>query len=285
LQYVAANYRQVLNSEGFTFFADGSYSWGTPGTVALETLQYRTLGPYGDAGLSYPIIRSRERNLTLSGLFFASNNNSDILGAPFNDDRLRGLRAKADADFADRFQGINQLNITVSQGVQGFGSTQNGNPLASRAAGRVDFDKIEGFAGRTQPLFASFSAYLAAYGQYAGTPLLVPEQCGYGGRFFGRAFDPSQLLGDSCVEAIGELRFDVPTKLQLSQLQLYGFTDYGKLWTRDAAVGTPVSAEAASAGAGLRLGWRNFSADVQAAKGIEGPRDDWRFFFIVAAKY
>jgi hypothetical protein len=113
-------------------------------------------GPYADAGLAYPIIRSRERNLTVSGLFFGSDNHSDILGAPFNDDRLRGLRVKADADFADRYQGINQFNITVSQGVHGLGSSENRNLLASRAAGRVDFDKIEGLAARTQPLFASF---------------------------------------------------------------------------------------------------------------------------------
>lgn len=231
------------------------------------------------------MIRSRERNLTFSGLFFASNNRSNVLNAPFNDDRIRGVRLKADADFADRFQGINQFNITVSQGIQGLGSTDNGNPLASRLAGRVDFDKIEASASRTQPLFSTFSAYLAGYAQYAATPLLVPEQCGYGGRFFGRAFDPSQLLGDSCAQAIGELRYDVVSPLPLSQFQLYGFSDYGKLWTRAAAIGTPAVVEAASAGAGLRLAWQNFSADVQAAKGIEGPRNDWRFFFVVAAKY
>jgi hemolysin activation/secretion protein len=287
LEYVAANYRQVLTSEGLTFFADASYSWGTPGTAQLETLQYRTLGPYGDAGLSYPVIRSRERNLTLSGLFFASNNESDVLGALFNNDRLRGFRAKADADFADKWQGINQFNLTVSQGIQGLGSTQNGNPLASRAAGRVDFTKVEATLNRTQPLFDRFSAYVSGYGQYGFTPLLSPEQCGFGGRYFGRAFDPSQLLGDSCLEAIGELRYDLPANIpQLSQAQLYAFSDYGDLHTISPAVGTPANAVAASAGAGLRLGWQQYlNVDLQAAKAIEGPINDWRFFFIAAAKY
>jgi hemolysin activation/secretion protein len=287
LEYVAANYKQVLTSEGLAVFADASYSWGKPGTVQLETLQYRTLGPYGDAGFSYPVIRSRERNLTLSALFFASNNESDVLGTLFNNDRLRGFRTKADADFADRWQGINQFNLTLSQGIQGLGSTQNGNPLASRAAGRVDFTKVEATLSRTQPLFDRFSAYVSGYGQYGATPLLSPEQCGFGGRYFGRAFDPSQLLGDSCLEAIGELRYDVPTNIpQLSQSQLYAFADYGELHTTSAAVGTPTNADAASAGAGLRLGWLQYlSTDLQAAKAIEGPRNDWRFFFIVAARY
>ena len=287
LNYAAAGYKQVLTSEGLAVFADFSDAWGKPGTVQLEDLQYRTLGPYLDAGLSYPFIRSRESNLKVSGLFFGSDSESDVFGAPFNDDRLRGFRARADGDFADSLQGINQIYAVVSQGIQGLGSTDNGNPLASRAAGRVDFTKLEGFAARTQPLFANVSAYGAVYGQYAATPLLVPEQCGFGGRFFGRAFDPSEVLGDSCVEASGELRFDVPgLPSQISQAQFYGFTDWGHLTTLDAAVGTPADVDAASAGAGIRFGlFNHFDTDLSAAKAIEGPRDDWRFFFIVSARY
>jgi hemolysin activation/secretion protein len=287
LNYAAAYYKQVLNSEGLAVFADFSDAWGTPGTEQLESLQYRTLGPYLDAGLAYPFIRSREMNLKFSGLFFGSDSESDVSGARFNDDRLRGFRLRADADFADSLLGINQLYTIVSQGIQGLGSTENGNPLASRAAGRVDFTKLEIFASRVQPLFANFSAYGALYGQYAATPLLVPEQCGFGGRFFGRAFDPSEILGDSCVEASGEFRFDVPgLPQQISQAEIYAFTDWGHLTTLDAAVGTPADVDAASAGAGVRLGLLNyFDTDLSVAKAIEGPRDDWRFFFIVAARY
>ena len=234
----------------------------------------------------FPVIRSRESNLTVTGLAFVSDSHSDILTLPFNEDRLRGIRAKVDGDFADRLGGINQYNVTVSQGIEGLGSTVNGNPLASRMAGRVDFSKVEGFAGRLQQLIGTFSAYLAAYGQYAMTPLLTPEQCGYGGVRFGRAFDPSQMLGDSCWEMLGELRYDFAIGgTPLTQAQLYAFADYGKLWTRAAALGTPAEVEGASVGAGVRLGWAYFNADLSVAKAIEGPRDDWRFFFILAARY
>ena len=54
LNYAALNYRQVLNSEGLTFFADFSDVLGEPGTLPLQQLGYRTFGPYGDVGLSYP---------------------------------------------------------------------------------------------------------------------------------------------------------------------------------------------------------------------------------------
>lgn len=286
LNYAALGYRQVLTSEGLTFFADGSDAWGTPGTLQLQQLLYRTLGPYGDIGLSYPVIRSRETNLALAGLFYGSDNESDVLDAPFNDDRLRGFRAKVDSDFADSFQGIDQISVTVSKGIQGLGSTENDNPLASRLVGRVDFDKIEVTASHTQPLFARFSVFASVYGQYAGTPLLVPEQCGFGGRYFGRAYDPSELIGDSCIEGVGELRYDVlPLPSQLLQtVQLYTFSDFGQLYSRDASMGTPAVQKAVSAGGGIRLGWlSHVDADLSIAKAIEGPRNDTRFFFILTA--
>jgi hemolysin activation/secretion protein len=286
LQYLSAFYKQVLTSEGLTVFADGSYSWGRPGTQALELLEYATRSTLIEAGAFYPVVRARERNLTLTGLAFMSDNYSDTFGSPFNIDRLRGLRVKADADIADKLLGVNQFNVTFSQGIEGLGSTDNGNALASRAAGRVDFSKIESTIARTQPLPAKFSAYASLYGQYAFTPLLVSEQCGYGGRFFGRAFDPSELIGDSCWEALGEVRYDLPTSVQISQAQLYAFTDYGQLYTLDAAIGTDSMMHGASAGAGLRLAILKYlNADLQAAKAISGERNDWRFFFAVSAKY
>ena len=301
LQYLAGSYRQVLTSEGLTAFVNGSYSWGKPGTAALEALDYKSNSAVFEAGLSYPVIRSRERNLTFTGLFFLENDNGNILDngsvPPSTQDRQRGVRVKADGDFADRFLGINQINLTFSQGIEGLGSTENGNPLASRAAGRVDFSKIEGSVSRLQPLGANWSLLLAAYGQYAGTPLLVSEQCGYGGRFFGRAYDPSELIGDHCWQVLGEVRYDLPLSFapfqaaRLTMAQLYAFADHGEVYnlhnvTNDPGSSLPASIDASSVGGGVRFGWFNqLTADLSVAKAVEGPRDDWRFFFIVAAKY
>jgi hemolysin activation/secretion protein len=299
LQFVAPSYRQVLNSEGLTFFANGSYSWGYPAIPLPEVIKFRTYSNYVESGLSYPIIRAREKNLTVSGLAFMSESYS-FLGLPANQvDRLRGLRAKLDGDMAESSGGaINQFNITLSKGFLGLGSTQNlpdppnsfeGGP--SNPWGKVDFGKAEGFYARTQPLCDRFSAQIAAYGQYAFTPLPVPEQCGYGGRQFGRAFDPSDLLGDHCWMASAELRYDLPavTPFANSQVntQVYGFTDRGTRYILAGAtsdVGT--SQSAASAGGGVRWAWQNYlNVDLSAAKAIEGPRNVTRFFFIATARY
>jgi hemolysin activation/secretion protein len=292
LEFFALNYRQVLTSEGLFAFVNASYGYGNPGTELLQLLSFRTRSTYVEAGLASPVIRTREKNLTLTGLAFMSDSFSDILDEPFNRDRLRGFRLKADGDWADRFLGINQVNFTYSQGLHAFGASNNGNPLASNPNGRVDFEKIEATVSRTQPLFGPVSAFGSIYGQYAFNPLLVPEQCGYGGRFFGRAYDPSALLGDHCFEALGELRYDLPKFAPaVTQVQLYTYADYGRLWLLAAApdalgIGTPGNFDAASAGAGVRLGfWDNVSADLSVAKAIHGPRDDTRFFMILGAKY
>jgi hemolysin activation/secretion protein len=287
LQYAEIDYRQVLTGEGLSLFANASYGWGNPGTQPLQILDYATLSTVVEGGLSYPVIRSRERNLTLMGLFFLSDNSSDVLDAPFNDDRLRGIRLNANGDAADFVRGVNQYNFTLSQGIDGLGSTNNNNPLASRAGGRVDFTKLEGNVSHIQPLGGNFSALLAAYGQYAFVPLLSPEQCGYGGRYFGRAFDPSQLTGDECAEVSGELRYDLrPVTPQLSLTQLYGFVDYGRVWNKDPSAGTPATLDGTSAGGGVRLGWRERAlVDLSVADAIEGPPEGWRFFFSVTGTY
>ena len=123
-----------------------------------------------------------------------------------------------------------------------------------------------------------------------------------GGRLFGRGFDPSQFISDTCFEALFELRYDIPIQLQaLTQTQLYGFFDHGWLHNLAPVPGTFTSVDAASFGGGLCLGWLNaVTADLsvtQVAQGqglqgtsalpgvlSAGPRRNTRFFFILSAR-
>jgi hemolysin activation/secretion protein len=244
-----------------------------------------------EGGFTYPFVRLRERNMNATALFFSSDDRSDSGDDLFSKIQLRGVRLKIDADAADPWGGINQINITGSQGLKGLGAAATG--LFIRDVARVDFTKFEATYTRLQPLIPQFSFLFAAYAQYALNPLFSPEQCGYGGRVFGRGFDPSEIVSDSCVEVLGELRWDVPHGFKdLTQVQLYGFADHGWLHNLAPDVGSPANVDAASVGGGIRLGWQSpfstygsLSADLSAAKAVEGPRDDWRFFFIVTGRY
>lgn len=295
LQFIAPSYRQVLNAEGLSFFVNGSYSWGKPGIPNQDVLKFTTRSTVVESGMSTPIVRTRERNLTVTALFFLSESYSFLDGTAEQVDRLRGVRLRSDADFADMLGGINQISTTFSKGINGLGSTGNssdplGLALPGRPSvpnGRVDFTKLDIYASRLQPLPGQFSALIAGYAQYAFTSLLVPEQCGYGGRTFGRAYNPSELLGDHCWMASAELRYDVPgTAMPFPAVQFYGFTDRGTSYFIAPGVGTPGSQSGASAGGGVRLAWLNhLQVDLSAAKAIEGPRNDSRFFVISTARY
>jgi hemolysin activation/secretion protein len=205
------------------------------------------------------------------------------------------VRGKADGDWADSWLGINQVNVTFSKGFHGLGSTENADPggplpplpAPSTYAGQVNFAKLETTLSRTQPLPMNFSLFLAGYAQYAFTPLLVSEQCGYGGRFFGRAFDPSELLGDHCWMGLGELRYDFATPWkQLTRLQAYAYADHGQTYVITPAPGTPATQHGTSAGGGVRAAWEDiYTADLSISKAVEGPRHDWRAFLILGAKY
>jgi len=198
------------------------------------------------------------------------------------------VRARVDADAADPWRGINQVNAVLSQGIPGLGGSENGSVLLSRANGRVDFTKFEVTVTRVQPLFENLSMMVAAYTQVTRTPLLAPELCGYGGRAFGRAYDPSAMVGDRCVLLLGELRLDAPHHHvpNLTQMQFYGFVDRGWLHNLAANPGTPESVDGASVGGGLRLGLpQNVTVDLSTAKGIVGLREAWRFFFITTGRF
>jgi hemolysin activation/secretion protein len=83
------------------------------------------------------------------------------------------------------------------------------------------------------------------------------------GRLFGRAFDPDTLVGDRCVEELGELRYDLSIPGNpLTQTELYAFADHGDLTRIDPAASTPGHSAASSAGAACGSPGRTRSAPM-----------------------
>jgi hemolysin activation/secretion protein len=291
LQFIIATFRQVLTSEGLTGFVEGSYGWGSIGTVDLElpdgVYSVTARSRAADAGLSFPVTRSHDFNLSLIGLVFLDERQSVVLPVPQIQDRLRGGRFKLDGDMIDLLKASYDYTFVVSKGIQGLGSARNGNPIASNPFGRVDFTKFEGYVSRSQSLSQDFSFKLTTYFQYALTPMQQQEQCSFGGRVLGRAFDPGGLLGDHCLQVAAELRQDLPTEgSPFSLIQPYVFVDHGTQYSIQPSPGSPRMFDATSAGAGFRLGWRDtFKVDVFGTKAIEGPTNDWRFMLFTEAKF
>lgn len=288
MQFVSGRYTQVLTSEGATASFNVSYSLGEPGTAALQALDFQTRSFSADVGLRWSLVRAREANITPFVTLFGSESTAYMLGTVSSFDALRGVRAGVTADWADRFNGVTQISLVLTQGIDAFGSSGNDNPLASRGNGRAQFFTVSGGISRLQPLGGGYTLRLAAEGQWSPVSLLAPAECTYGGGEFGRAFDSAELTGDRCASASLEFRYaPLLSSAFLTQLQVYGFADVGTVHRIAPAAGVASSATGSSAGLGVSVGFGNrMSADLSAAKPLIGRADDgWRFFFSASLRF
>ena len=173
-------------------------------------------------------------------------------------------------------------------------ASRSGDKLLSRPRGTGKFLKATFDAARQQHIDGPWSAYLAANGQESSAVLLSSEEIGLGGARFGRAYDPSEVTGSRGVAGSLELRYDdtVRAEGEVVGYQLYGFMDYGAVWTNPPAGGSDRDT-LASTGAGVRLGWRGqFFGETELAfpltRGVAtngGRKDGPRVFFRLTAMF
>ena len=201
--------------------------------------------------VQYQWVRQRLTNLATSLMVEGRNVHSDILDTPLTREHVRVARAKLSYDLTDSWKGSNVANLTLSQGIDGLGSSKDGDINLSRGEAKPDFTKLELSMSRLQTLTQDWSAFVQFDGQWASGPLYASEELGYGGQNFGRAFDSSEIVGDKGGEAALELRYDGWRNLQPVNVEPYAFVDYGIVINDD--VSQLRRDSAASAGVGVRF--------------------------------
>jgi hemolysin activation/secretion protein len=230
-----------------------SYTKSKPKELLFIPLNLETSSQSGALTYSYSLIRSRSQNLSLRGSFTAHDGETKIFGVEDTHDRIRAFRLGTTYDRADSWRGINLLDIEISQGIDGLGSSDKNDKMLSRPNGRIDFTKAALYAARLQSLTERWSVLAAVNAQYAWTDLLSSELYNFGGEQFGRGYDPSELVGDHGLAGKLELRYTdrLPFRFA-SSFTIYGFYDVGIIYLRSPN-GDKDSDSAASAGLGLRI--------------------------------
>ena len=304
LQYGEASFTQPIGANGLRLVLYANYSHAQP-QYTLSQFNEVSQGESASATLKYPIIRSREQNLVISGGFTVddlyTSVNDDPSVAPSSDDHLRIFRAGADYDMADAWGGVNFVSVEISRGIPVFGASANSmRATPSRPGAKSDFGKVTGQISRLQGLrliASGLALYGAVEAQHSDTgPLPASEQFGLGGPLWGRAYDPSDVVGDEGWAAKVELRYTTtPSGIfarWIRNYQLYCFYDEGRVSRNVATVGPPFLS---SAGFGIRLAtFEHLSADLEFAKPL--TRDEsialfqpharpWRFFMQVIGRY
>lgn len=294
LAYVEITHEERIGSEGMRAWASASHSEVDAGGIfAADNLGSRSTR--GGVGLSYPLVRSRDHNLSLFGKFDVVNQRQDLDDVRNFDDRLRVLRIGADYNLNDDLGGQNAVSAELSRGLDVFGASDGIYAGQSRASSRADghavFTKLTVSATRRQKLGDKWAVQLSVAGQKSDERLLSNEEFYIGGAQFGRAFDSGEISGDDGAAASAELQYGEFLSLPyLDSYQVYGFYDFGIVW-ETAATNFNGRTSLTSAGGGLRLGIaKAVFGGLEVAKplnrivaneGDKGPR----VFFYLLSRY
>ena len=273
----------VMIAPDITLEVNGSITKAYPG-YSLERFDIDSLAMSEGLSLNYQWLRQRQENLSLKLTFDSRDVTSNILHAALTRDHIRALRAGANYDMSDSWHGHNIANITVSQGMNGLGSSQRNDLNLSRAGAIPDFTKAELSLSRLQGITNNWSLLASISGQYTSSVLYSSEQFGYGGQAYGRAYDSSDITGDKGMAGSLELRYGGLSRWKSVTPQPYVFYDVGEIWNNGR--GQSKNESGASAGVGVRfntlwhqtgnlgLAWpltRDITAPIYGS-GRNGPR-------------
>jgi hemolysin activation/secretion protein len=288
LGYAELSHSQTIGTEGLNVTVSGSHSRIKAGG-AFDDRDLKSRSTRAALSINYPLIRSREQNLSISGSFDASNSRQHIDGERDFEDRVRTLRAGISFDSTDDWGGQNFLSTQVSKGLEILDASERGVDTPSRTGGNVEFAKLTASLSRRQKITERWAVQASLAGQISDQRLLSAEQFYLGGSGYGRAYDSGEIGGDDGAAAALELQFGEFLSLPyLDSYQFYGFYDFGVVWetpTTDYNGSTSLS----SAGGGVRLGITKSSfAGIEVAKPLtrtvsnEGDKGPRVFFYMLA---
>ena len=247
----------------------GSYTHTEPGENLEANEVIGDSVAYG-LNLEHSLVRQRQKNLSLNAGFEVRNSQTDLLGSPLVRDRTSVVTLGIKGDTFDDTGALNQGAFTISKGIDALGSSEKGDANLSRTNADPEHLKFNASYLRQQPLPSNLLLQFQVEGQYSSDSLVSSEEFGFGGPRLGRAFDASEISGDSGFGAGLELHYLGWGSNSIVRKIPYAFFDIGRVWNEEP--GRPAET-ASSAGLGLRLMHENanktrFYADFYAAQPI-----------------
>lgn len=298
LTFIDLNYGFPIKNTGSRLIFGGTRTQTHP-LFVLQSSQIDGLNTNYYSNFSYPWIRTRSQNLTLTAGFGYLDSNVTTFGSQLYTDHLRNADVGIAYNFADRYYGANLLGFNFRQGLPILGYSSDYNPQTaqtSRPGGRGDYTKFAIQASRLQQVKGPFSLYGAMRGQWAFNPLLASEQFTFGGSQMGRGYDVAELIGDKGIAGSLELRYDYSVgRFFIQGFQFYVFYDAGEIWNLKTGAGVPDKLSGTSTGVGARfyftkyvsgnLMWTQTLTKQVAAEELIGDGRRPRVFFSVVASF
>jgi hemolysin activation/secretion protein len=253
----ALSYAWALNPQGLRANVNGSYMRYKVG-LELAPLELRGTARSLGAGLSFPLQRSRERNVWVSLDGVENRLDDDALGVALHRRRVDQLNFGVTANAYDSWGGGGQTDLGVNASTGNVSLARNAADAAADAVGagtQGSFTKFSGHFARNQSLpgLRDWTLFTVASGQYADKNLDSSEKFMLGGPSGVRAYAVGEASGDSGWLASVELRRDFGLfglRAQgLGFVDAGGITQHQTLW--NGALPDPSANHYHLAGAGL----------------------------------
>ena len=263
-------------------------SSGLRGNISHARTDYELGGSLADSqstgtaaitsvGLSYPLLRSQQTNVSLSANWQDKQLNDmygDLKPSTKKTSNTLPITISFDARNTWGGGGVTYGSLAWTSGKLNLDSTLAASDVQAQTAGR--FDKLNLDVARIQALNWGGSSNFTLFGrlsaQHAGKNLDSSEDFGLGGATGVRAYPSGEAFGDEGWLAQIELRYSAGAYAP------YAFYDAGNIKTNAKPVEQAVSNERNLAGAGFGLRYQRgpWSADAALAWRLEGglPQSD-----------
>lgn len=274
LQLFSLSHTARLTASGLDLTLSASRSTGAPDLDSLEEgFPLETESNQYRVELGVPLVRTRTSNLRSRLAIARHSGETEFDSVRLSADTISSARLGLTWDAADRAAGVNIVDVELAKGIGIFGSSDARSPNASRPGGDPYFWKTTLYAARLQSLTRGFSALVAVNAQYAFENLLSPEEFAFGGEQFGRAYDASELVGDSGWAGKFELRYTTRIGPELGTT-FYAFAERGWVYRRldPTETGIKRRESAISMGGGVRFSFSDWlTGYVEAAAPTHKP--------------
>ena len=263
--YVRLAYSLPLGSAGWRAGVSGSHL-----SYRLTADEFAALHAKGSSNTlgvdaSYPLLRSRLRNLYLQLNYDDKRFDNEANGATSSNYTIRGFSAGLSGNLFDSLGGggANAASLSLLHGKLDLDGSPNqlADAATTRAAG--NFTKLRYYLSRQQSLTDSWSLFAALSGQQANRNLDSSEKFYLGGNYGVRAYPASEAGGSDGQLLNLELRWRLPAGFGLT-----GFYDWGhvKVNHDNAINGAAIVNSYNLKGAGLAVNWvSDFRLNLRAA--------------------
>ncbi|MCH4892587.1 hypothetical protein GO308_05620 [Sphingomonas sp. SFZ2018-12] len=271
LQFGRIRYEKRINRSGTELSVTATGSGARPGAY-LEPFRIRSHSWYVGGAVLHPLWRRRSTSLWFEGELGVRNLMQSRAGQLVRDDRMATARGTI-YGHRDIAGGRLRISASVSQGLDLFGATDAGDPMASRRDADATYTTVSLWTDWSRDLGGNASVRLAALTQLSSQPLLIAAEIGLGGTGFLRGYDWSERSGDQGAMGLAELRYAIDRPFGIARrAQLYAFVDGGRVTNLRSGFG---SGSLASAGGGIRADITpKFGASLEVAAPLTGRRYD-----------